>query len=128
MTHWKQISSFFTEDLKFLNSDGFSGNAVRCDVSQLVDGYVTVGGSDRAADSDVHSTYSRTLLDKDTQEHVFENMQKDDGDLDSERVNFDIALGVALNSTAAEPPRQVWETGISKHIFGNSGESLDFDV
>ena len=42
--------------------------------------------------------------------------------------SFDAALNVAFNSTNAELPKQIWETGIWKHIFGNDDTALDFDV
>ena len=43
-------------------------------------------------------------------------------------VNFDNALNVAFNSTVQEQPKQIWETGIWKYIFGNDDSELDFDV
>ena len=42
--------------------------------------------------------------------------------------SFDAALNVAFNSTNAELPKQIWETGLWKHIFGNDDTALDFDV
>ena len=42
--------------------------------------------------------------------------------------SFDAALNVAFNSANAEQPKQIWETGIWKHIFGNDDTALDFDV
>ena len=33
--------------------------------------------------------------------------------------NFDASLNVAFNSANAEQPKQIWETGIWKHIFGD---------
>ena len=42
--------------------------------------------------------------------------------------SFDAALNVAFNSTDAELPKQIWETGVWKHIFGNDDTALDSDV
>ena len=42
--------------------------------------------------------------------------------------NFDASLNVAFNSANAEQPKQIWETGIWKHIFGDDDTPLDFDV
>ena len=42
--------------------------------------------------------------------------------------NFDAALNVAFNSTESEQPKQVWETGIWKYIFGGDSSGIDFGV
>ena len=42
--------------------------------------------------------------------------------------NFDAALNVAFNSTESERPRQVWETGIWKYIFGGDSSGIEFGV
>ena len=118
----------FSDDLKKLNSDDFSGGGLSFDDRQLADGYVTVGGSDHALDSDVHSACSQTLVDQVSHEHVTVDKREDSSDSNVAKVNFDVALSVALNSSSMEPPRQVWETGIWKHIFGNGEEGLDFGV
>ena len=47
---------------------------------------------------------------------------------DAGRVNFDAVLNVAFNSLSSEIPLQVWETGIWKHIFGDSEADLDYGV
>ena len=47
---------------------------------------------------------------------------------DGVRVNFQNAFQSAFNLVAPEQPKQIWETGIWKHIFGNENDSLDFDV
>ena len=41
---------------------------------------------------------------------------------------FEAALNVAFNVAEAERPKQVWETGIWKHIFGSDDSVLDFDI
>ena len=38
------------------------------------------------------------------------------------------ALNVAFNSTESEQPRQVWETGIWKYIFGGDSSGIEFGV
>jgi hypothetical protein len=38
------------------------------------------------------------------------------------------ALNVAFNSTESEQPKQVWETGIWKYIFGGDNSGIDFGV
>ena len=35
---------------------------------------------------------------------------------------------MAFNTAASETPKQIWETGIWKHIFGDDNEELDFNV
>eukprot|EP00435_Cladocopium_sp_Y103_P002156 s2889_g1.t1 len=47
---------------------------------------------------------------------------------DGRKYNVDAALDVAFNSINAEQPKQVWETGIWKYIFGDNNAALDFDV
>lgn len=43
-------------------------------------------------------------------------------------VNFDAALNVAFNTANQDQPKQVWETGIWKYIFGNDSSGLDYGV
>jgi hypothetical protein len=47
---------------------------------------------------------------------------------DGDRVNFQNAFQSAFNLLAPEQPKQIWETGIWKHIFGSDSDDLDFDV
>jgi len=50
------------------------------------------------------------------------------GSREEPAVNFDNALDVAFNTIVQEQPKQIWETGIWKYIFGNNDSELDFDV
>ena len=47
---------------------------------------------------------------------------------DRDTMNFQNAFQSAFNRLAPEQPKQIWETGIWKHIFGNENDVLDFDV
>ena len=47
---------------------------------------------------------------------------------DGDRVNFQNAFQSAFNLLSPEQHKQIWETGIWKHIFGSDGDELDFDI
>lgn len=47
---------------------------------------------------------------------------------DDDNMNFQNAFQSAFNRLDSEQPKQIWETGIWKHIFGDNNDVLDFDV
>ena len=92
-------------------------------------------GSLEPAEVDSHSVPSpTTLADDDLADQHLQQHDKQGEPKDFQQVsaltefNFDAALNVAFNSASAEKPKQIWETGIWKHIFGDADTPLDFEV
>ena len=92
-------------------------------------------GSLEPAEVDSHSVPSPTTLadddlaDQRLQQHDKQGETNDFQQVSSQtEFNFEAALNVAFNSASAEKPKQIWETGIWKHIFGDDDTPLDFEV
>lgn len=86
------------------------------------------GAGDKAGDLDSVGSPSTlvdtALLETIGDRHVMETQHN----TDVSQYNFDAALNVDFNSTTAEQPKQVWETGVWKYIFGQGDADLDFNV
>ena len=122
----------FTHDLQRLTEDRGPGTDMPVEHRTSEDGYKSVACSDFGEAVDQNSVGSPSTVGIDHQ-HGSDALTRDfrSDALQVQRtqsephVNFGVALNVAFNSMTAEPPLQVWETGIWKHIFGDDAE-LDF--
>ena len=124
----------FAEDLNGLDKLE-SSSMDRQDVTKMShDGYQSVGGIEDGSGVENNSAFSPTsLADGHLQgpvESTHFGQVSDSATTNSVEVkfNFDAALHVAFNTAASETPKQIWETGIWKHIFGDNDEELDFNV
>jgi hypothetical protein len=92
------------------------------------------GGEEPAVAEDASGVSPTTVADDDhDKQRTLETVvseRRDSSPLDASTTafSFDAALNVAFNSADADQPKQIWETGIWKHIFGSDDTVLDFDV
>ena len=120
----------FADDLQTLQQslETSACNHVGGDVSDLF-----VKGEPGIAD-DTSGVSPTTFADDDIDKyHALEPVQSEGFDVlppgvTTTSFSFDAALNVAFNSADADQPKQIWETGIWKHIFGSDDSVLDFDV
>eukprot|EP00435_Cladocopium_sp_Y103_P026886 s4229_g6.t1 len=117
----------FSDDLEHLDSflEG-SWNAVNeTDDCLPHDAFATVEPGEESMCSP--TTLASDLLHEPSHE-VVEHETECPSSSDGRRYNFDAALSVAYNSVSAAQPKQLWETGVWKYIFGDRDATLDFDV
>ena len=125
----------FTQDLQRLTEDSTSGIDVSGEHRASEDGYRSVAASDAALAVEHNSVFSPSSFGNENQPGPDSVEQIRSPDVlqvqcahAEPNVNFGVALNVAFNSMVSEPPLQIWETGIWKHIFGGDDDELDFGV
>ena len=118
-----QSFSSFSDDLAFLEEPGLEFPNVDENLETGFDQSLGVEDDSVGSPSTLDAGVALGA-DRSTELQVLEESSGSDG----RRYNLDTALSVAFNTTVADQPKQVWETGIWKFIFGPPDSTMDFGV
>eukprot|EP00435_Cladocopium_sp_Y103_P037042 s2725_g9.t1 len=117
----------FSDDLENLNAFLEESDRAGNETPHVESLFASEAGEVEGVSMCSPTTLASEVIPEQGYNNVNSDVERSSGS-DGQRYNFEAALSVAYNSTAADQPKQLWETGVWKYIFGDDSASMDFDV